>query len=58
MLKRKFYDVQQRLTDGGWVSIGFFLSKKEAEKYEKSFNTKTKVSSTKIEKREFLDGAI
>lgn len=50
----KFYEVQQR-TQSGWVSIGFFLSKEKAEKYEGGFNTTVMVSPTQIVEREFLD---
>jgi len=50
----KFYEVQQR-TQSGWVSVGFFLSKEKAEKYEGGFNTAVMVNPTKIVEREFLD---
>ena len=50
----KFYEVQQK-TQASWVSVGFFLDKKKAEKYKNKFNTGTMVSPVRIVKRKFLD---
>ena len=49
----KFYEVQQK---GGnnWTGVGFFTSKPAAEKYMKTFNTKTTVYSVRVVEREFL----
>ena len=49
----KFYEVQQRDGSGRWNKVGFFKTKKAAEKYCAEFNTKVVVHPTKIVEREF-----
>jgi hypothetical protein len=51
---RYYYEVQQK-NGSDWRDVGSFLYKKNAEKYEKEFNTKIMINPTRIVKRKFLD---
>lgn len=51
----KFYELQQLGGGARWYRIAFLKTKKEAEKYESLFNTKTEVYPTRIVEREFVD---
>lgn len=53
---KSFYETEQRTNSGHWVSVGFFLSKKKAQEYLKTFNNGTEFSCVKITERKFLDG--
>jgi len=48
-----FYEVQQK-TGHNWSGVGFFRTKKAAEEYMKTFNTKTVVYPIRVIEREFL----
>ena len=50
---KKFYEVQQN-SGNHWIQVGFFKSKKAANKYMKTFNTKTVVNPVRAVEREFL----
>jgi len=49
-----FYEVQQKASSGRWVKIGYFSTKKAAEKYCTKFNVGTVVAPIKIVERNFL----
>lgn len=53
-LKEYCYEVLQR-TASGWISLGFFLNKKNAEIYLKEFNTKVVINPIKIQRITLLD---
>jgi hypothetical protein len=50
---KNFYEVQQ-LHGSRWVNVGFFKSKKAAEKHTKTFNTKTVIAPVRVVKKEFI----
>ena len=51
---KMFYEVQQKASSGRWVKIGYFSTKKAAEKYCTKFNVGTVVAPIKIVERNFL----
>tara|TARA_B100000676_G_C17896791_1_gene742307 strand:+ start:602 stop:784 length:183 start_codon:yes stop_codon:yes gene_type:complete len=51
----KFYEVKQQLNNLYWSSLGFVKTKKDAQKLEALYNTKTIVYPTKIVEHEFVE---
>ena len=49
----KFYEVKQQMSNLQWLSLGFFQTKKDAEKYKNLYNTQIMVHPTKIEEHKF-----
>jgi hypothetical protein len=49
----KFYEIKQQTNNHNWLSLGFVRKKKDAEKYEQLYNTKTMIYPTKIVEHEF-----
>jgi len=49
----KFYEVKQQTNNLQWLSLGFFQTKKDAEKYKNLYNTQIIVHPTRIEEHEF-----
>ena len=51
----KFYEVKQQMNNLQWLSLGFFRTEKDAERYKRLYNTQIVVYPTKIKEHEFKD---
>ena len=51
----KFYEVKQQMNNLQWLSLGFFRTENDEERYTRLYNTQIVVYPTKIKEHEFKD---